>query len=609
MVGIDRWQKVVKRIIVSLLVVVLSLSLASCGDRAVTQTVPRGTSPAKPAGNVSEVSPPPVIQELRQILEIHQPQVAILSPQPDEVLQDNTVKVKLQVQDLPIFKDQELDLGPHLHVILDNQPYIAVYDVKEPLVLPDLPPGTHSLRVFASRPWHESFKNEGAYAQTTFHVFTKTQDNNPDPAQPLLTYSRPKGSYGAEPILLDFYLTNAPLHIVAQEDPKDDVADWRVRCTVNGNSFVVDRWEPLYLKGFKPGKNWVQMEFIDEKGNPVKNVFNNTARLITYEPQGKDTLSKLVRGEISASEARKIVDPNYTAEEVPAPAPTLAPTPTISPSPTPAPSETLPPTSEAKEKVEETPALQEEPQSKIEAKPDETKHDLKQSEEPKPRGGFFNRFRRPAVKPAPTPSTAPEAVAPPALLTPLPESTVEPSPTPQQTTPTAEPSELEVKPEQPAQTGGFFNRRQRPSAPSPSLPPTPPEILEPPSEPSNAPQQESKTEPSLVTPSVAPFAPTQPEPKLPLPEIIEAPAPEVKVPEAIPQPEIPVIPSPKSSVEPLQQIAPEKLSGLEQPKPDGEQKDILKASEQPKTLKEFLSSPKPVTPEPKLDVKEPLQPS
>jgi len=33
--------------------------------------------------------------------------------------------------------------------------------------------------------------------------FTKTPDNNPD-AEPLLTYSRPKGSYGAEPILLDF---------------------------------------------------------------------------------------------------------------------------------------------------------------------------------------------------------------------------------------------------------------------------------------------------------------------------------------------------------------------------------------------------------------------
>jgi len=75
------------------------------------------------------------------------------------------------------------------------------------------------------------------------HIFTKTQDNNPDAVQPLLTYSRPKGSYGAEPILLDF--TNAPLHLVAQDNPNDDIADWRIRCTINGNSFVLDRWNPF----------------------------------------------------------------------------------------------------------------------------------------------------------------------------------------------------------------------------------------------------------------------------------------------------------------------------------------------------------------------------
>jgi len=47
-------------------------------------------------------------------------------------------EVQLQVQDLPIFKNQELDMGPHLHVILDNQPYIAVYDLNQPLEFPDL---------------------------------------------------------------------------------------------------------------------------------------------------------------------------------------------------------------------------------------------------------------------------------------------------------------------------------------------------------------------------------------------------------------------------------------------------------------------------------------
>ena len=143
------------------------------------------------------------------------------------------------------------------------------------------------MRVFAARPWHESFKNAGAYAQTTFHIFTKTQHNNPDPTLPLLTYSRPKGTYGAEPILLDFYLTNAPLHLAATED---NIADWRIRCTINEQSFVLDSWQSVYLKGFKPGKNWVKLEFIDGQGNTVENVFNSNIRTITYDLESKDIL-------------------------------------------------------------------------------------------------------------------------------------------------------------------------------------------------------------------------------------------------------------------------------------------------------------------------------
>lgn len=175
MVGMDSWYKqTAKALIAAAIAGFACLSLASCGDRAVTQTVfSKANSPAQLSGEIAEVSPPEVIQQLRHNLENYQPQVKVLSPQTDEIFQDDSVTVKLQVQDLPIFKNQELEMGPHLHVILDNQPYSAVYDLDQPLVFSDLPPGTHTLRVFASRPWHESFKNEGAYAQTTFHVFTK----------------------------------------------------------------------------------------------------------------------------------------------------------------------------------------------------------------------------------------------------------------------------------------------------------------------------------------------------------------------------------------------------------------------------------------------------
>jgi hypothetical protein len=528
--GINLWRKSAIAILRLVMASVLVLSLTSCGEKAISQE-PYSVLPQKAqlSKQISEVSPPATIQELRLALEAYQPQVTIETPKQDEILQDTTATVRFQVKDLPLFQDPELQLGPHLHVIVDNEPYRAVYDLNQPLILSDLSPGTHTIRVFASRPWHESFKNEGAYAQSTFHIFTKTDDNNPDPTKPLLTYSRPKGSYGAEPILLDFYLTNAPLHLVAQDNPNDDIADWRIRCTINGESFVLDRWQPVYLKGFKPGKNWVQLEFLDEQGNPVKNVFNSTVRLITYEPKGKDTLSKIVRGELSADQVRRIVDSNYTAKTPiaePTTTPTLAPTveetPLIQPKeekqPLPeteaTPSPTLTPT------VEETvPEVEKQPTPET------------QPEKPKS-GGFFNRFQSRSGK------------------MPTPQTTAEPSPTIPPTLP-------ETAEEQGAGSSG--------SEPTPSIPPTLPEIIETP-QPVVTPEAQATKELEKETPPLqekrrfggyfnrrpgkmaTPQTTAEPAPSVPptLPEIIETPQPvvtpetETTLPEKIaPQPEEP----------------------------------------------------------------------
>ena len=315
---------------VLILCLCLNLMLVACGDRLESNSIAAIEPPMKPTinGKLSEVAPPTVIQELRETLEQYHPQVKILSPKPDQILSETTVPVQLQVRDLPIFKNADLGLGPHLHLFLDDQPYRAVYDTEQ-INFEDLTPGTHTLRVFASRPWHESFKNEGAYAQTTFHVLTRTADNAPEPGKSLLTYSRPQGNYGAEPIMLDYYLTNAPLHILAQENSDDKISDWRIRATINGQSFLLDRWQPIYLKGFETGSNWVKLEFLDQAGNPVDNAFNSTVRVINYTPKGQDSLAKLVRGELSADQARGIVDPDFevTATPTPVSTPTIQPTP------------------------------------------------------------------------------------------------------------------------------------------------------------------------------------------------------------------------------------------------------------------------------------------
>jgi len=309
------------RLLSWLTVIFFSIVLIGCSDKI--ESVETFNSDSKPpipnVENIAEVATPSLIAQLNENFAQTQPQVKIISPQNDEILNTDTVSVSLDVKGFETFKNEELKMGPHLHFLVDDQPYRAIYDTTQSIELKELTPGTHTIRVFASRPWHESFKNEGAYAQTTFHLFTPTENNNPSSNQPLLTYSRPEGVYSAEPIMLDFYLTNTPLHEIATENKEDDITDWRIRVTINGESFLLDTWQPIYLTGFKKGKNWVKLEFIDENGNVVKNAFNSTVRVIDYQPKNKDTLAKLVTNKISLAKAQAITkkdSPVIVEEEI-----------------------------------------------------------------------------------------------------------------------------------------------------------------------------------------------------------------------------------------------------------------------------------------------------
>jgi hypothetical protein len=290
------------RYLILAFVLVIGLLLESCQSLSASEPPALVKQPETVAvGNLKEVAPPQTIQALATHFSQYQPQVTILAPAPDAILKKTTVTVKLQAKDFPLSNAGAVALKPHLHLILDNEPYRAIYDLDQAIALEDLEPGTHTLRVFPVRPWHESYKNDGAYAQTTFHVLTKTDSNNPDPELPLLTYSRPKGDYGAEPILLDYYLANAPLHIAAQTD--ETLSDWRIRVTINDQSFLLDQWQPIYLEGFKTGENWVKLEFIDDQGNLMANRFNNTVRVINYQPGGQNALSQLMRGDVTLADA------------------------------------------------------------------------------------------------------------------------------------------------------------------------------------------------------------------------------------------------------------------------------------------------------------------
>src|ERR671938_1287033 len=102
------------------------------------------------------------------------PVLRFVEPREGSTITGSTVNVKLALSgDLKGYKpgkDPATGMGNHIHVILDNQPYEAYYNLDQPFELRNVTEGKHTLRVFPSRPWHESYKNAGAFQLVTFTV-------------------------------------------------------------------------------------------------------------------------------------------------------------------------------------------------------------------------------------------------------------------------------------------------------------------------------------------------------------------------------------------------------------------------------------------------------
>lgn len=242
------------------------------------------------------------------------PTLKIVQPAGNAQLASSTVKVKLALSgDLKGYKpmmDESTRMGNHIHVILDNQPYEAYYNLDQEFELRNVADGTHTLRVFPSRPWHESYKSEGAFQMVKFTVknggaaanqpattnsgqqmsngaakptpegkdMSESKAGEVDKGRPLLTYSRPKGEYkgaDAAEIMIDFWLSNAKL--------VGDGGQYRVSMTVDGAApQFIDKWEPVWFAGWAAGKHQVKLELVDKDGKLVDNGgYNSTTREIT----------------------------------------------------------------------------------------------------------------------------------------------------------------------------------------------------------------------------------------------------------------------------------------------------------------------------------------
>lgn len=276
----------------------LALTLAGCGGGGGTATHEETEVSATEDATVAVATAGTVIAEADGIRLVRgarsEPRLAdakarILEPAAGATVEGPAVRVRLAAEDFepgamtPGAESRGIAVsgqGQHLHLILDEQPYHAIYDLSEPVVLEDVAPGTHVLSAFPSRAWHEAVKADGALAQVRFHVGSPTTDASeagPDVDGPVLLYSRPKGTYAgadADSVMVDFYLANAAL------SPEG----YTVRLSVGDElSARLTAWVPHYLVGLPAGEHVIRLELLGPDGAPAEGALARAERTITIE--------------------------------------------------------------------------------------------------------------------------------------------------------------------------------------------------------------------------------------------------------------------------------------------------------------------------------------
>ena len=163
--------------------------------------------------------------------------------------------------------------GQHIHYILDNTPYAALYKPENEVKLKK--GSEHYLLSFLSRSYHESLKDKDAFVLERFKINDKgAYEKLAVPTEPMLFYSRPKGEYkGADTkaILLDFFVVNTTL-------AKDG---FKVKANVNGQDFLLDDWRPYQITGLPMGENIITLTLMDANGNAVSGENTSVERKIT----------------------------------------------------------------------------------------------------------------------------------------------------------------------------------------------------------------------------------------------------------------------------------------------------------------------------------------
>lgn len=263
----------------------LVVSLGACQDSGSdTDDTPDTDDPTVMSDSAHTMSGPITISPADPGAAVPDAKLTVRYPAPDAVLKGgDSVRVSVSLAGVelmaPTLGEQTKGVayspdGQHIHVIIDDKPYMAMYS-PDSFSVGILAPGAHSFRAFPSRSWHESIKTPGAFVAYTFYVGEKKGEPAFKQGDPLLTYSRPKGEYkgkDAAKILLDFYLANVEL------GPDKH----KVRVSVDGTEIAkVDQWIPYYIENMPDGEHTVKLELLAPDGSVVPGIYNTAERKIT----------------------------------------------------------------------------------------------------------------------------------------------------------------------------------------------------------------------------------------------------------------------------------------------------------------------------------------
>lgn len=185
-------------------------------------------------------------------------------------------ELKNQTADASNKQCNNSDKGQHIHFIMDNKPYVALYEPKHEITLANNT--EHYLLAFLSRSYHESLKNKEAAVLYHFKIDEKGKLQKLEtPTTPMVFYSRPKGNYmgkDTDNLLFDFYVWGATLG-----------ENYQVKANIHNDNMdttlSINNWKAMFLHHLPMGTSTIKLTLVDKAGNKVEGPETEVSREFT----------------------------------------------------------------------------------------------------------------------------------------------------------------------------------------------------------------------------------------------------------------------------------------------------------------------------------------